>query len=602
MSIYKNSIAKLVSIKSSFGSYIARKEAAAHTSIDENATQRPLIKSQLLGLVFLFGFAVLALRVSYIAIFRNVDIARSTAQAETERQKPRAAIIDRNGVLLATSLTSYSLFADPARIWDPRETAQAIISVFPEMNEAELIAKLSSTKRFVWIKRRLTPREKQAVWALGQPGLEFETEALRTYPLGSSAGHILGAINDNGEGISGLERGLHGLLNNNAGEPIRLSIDSRVQFVLENELSEAAVKYSAANGVAAIMDVRTGEIIGAASWPFMNPNDYNANSPYSRVNRVVNSVYEMGSTFKAFTFAAAINDGKITPDSQFDASRALKLGDFTINDFHGQNRIMSAREVLEHSSNIGTALVSRTLGTARLPEFYGEIGLLKRVSAEFAGVPAPILPKKWGATSSVTASYGHGIAVTPLAVLAAYSAITNGGIYLRPTMLARTEGAQVTGARVLSEKASLQIVSLLRDVVTSGTGRAADNEFYPVAGKTGTADKATKGGYDVNRRVSSFAGVFPSDSPRFAILFLLDEPKGINGGAATAGIVVAPSVSKIVGRVGPIMGLAPRNREFVELGNGDISQNNESQQKKTIAFPPKAVANKMTPNNALGAR
>lgn len=583
-------------------SYIEKREAIARASIDENATQRPMLKSQLLGIVFLSGFAVLALRTGYITIFRKVDIARSTAQAETERQKPRADIVDRNGVLLATSLTSYSLYADPARIWDPKETAQAIISIFPEMNEVDLIAKLSSTKRFVWIKRRLTPREKQAIWDLGQPGLEFETEARRTYPLGSSAGHILGGINDNGEGISGLERGLHGLLNNNESAPVRLSIDSRVQFVLESELAAAAVKYSAANGAAAIMDIRTGEIIGAASWPFMNPNDYNANSAYSRENRVVNSVYEMGSTFKAFTFAAALNDGKINPDSQFDASRALRLGNFVINDYHGQNRVLSAREVLEHSSNIGTALVSRTLGTSRLVEFYSELGLLKRVSAEFSGVPSPIIPKKWGATSSVTASYGHGIAVSPLAVLAAYGAIANGGIYLRPTMLARQEGAQVTGARVMSPQASQQILGLLRDVVTSGTGLAADNEFYPVAGKTGTADKATKGGYDVNRRVSSFAGVFPANAPRYAILFLLDEPKGINGGAATAGIVTAPSISKIVGRVSPIMGLLPQNREFAQNKNSVIASNLGDQQIKPPPSPPKSVANKMTPNNALGAR
>ncbi len=597
----RGAISFIGDIFSSLNAYILKREAAARASIDENATQRPMLKSQLLGIVFLSGFAILALRVSYITIFRDVDIARSTAQAETEKQKPRADIVDRNGVLLATSLTSYSLFADPARIWDPRETAQAIISVFPDMNEADLIAKLSSTKRFVWIKRRLTPREKHAIWAMGQPGLEFETEALRTYPLGHSAGHILGGLNDNGEGISGLERGLHGLLNNNESGPVRLSIDSRVQFVLESELSEAAVKYSAANGVAAIMDIRTGEIMGAASWPFMNPNDYNANSAYSRENRVINSVYEMGSTFKAFTFAAALNDGKITPESQFDTSRALRLGDFTINDFHGQNRILSAREVLEHSSNIGTGLVSRTLGTSRLVEFYSQIGLLKRVSAEFSGVPSPILPKKWGATSSVTASYGHGIAVTPLAVLAAYGAITNGGIYLRPTMLARQEGAQVTGTRVLSPEASRQILGLLRDVVTTGTGRAADNEFFPVAGKTGTADKATKGGYDVNRRVSSFAGVFPANEPRYAILFLLDEPKGINGGAATAGIVTAPSVSRIVGRVSPMLGLLPQNRRFVDGQNPAINPNSEDAQ-KIAPLPPKSIANKMTPNNALGAR
>ncbi|WP_240007558.1 peptidoglycan D,D-transpeptidase FtsI family protein [Pseudaquidulcibacter saccharophilus] len=544
----------------------------------ETANAAPMVRSQFLGIFFLAGFVFLSFKLGYIVFTRDVDIARTSARAEAQQTLERGDITDRNGVLLATSVTTYSLFADPSKVWDPVETATALRTIFPDMSEKELVDKLASSKRFVWIKRKLTSAEKQKVWALAQPGLEFEPESQRVYPMGSLAGHILGGTNSDGKGITGLEKSLEGLIiSKDKTTSVKLSIDSRVQYVVEKELAEAAVKYRAVGGTAAIMDINTGEIIASASWPFMNPNDYGANDAYSRQNRLIQSVYEMGSTFKTFTFAVALNDGKITPDSQFDVSHPLQVGRFQINDFHGENRVISAREVLAHSSNIGTAMISRLVGKSRLQEFFGQIGLLDRISGELLGAARPIVPKTWEDARAITASYGHGIAVSPLAVLAAYGAVSNGGIYIKPTFLARPKGSQIPGTRIISEATSKQIIELLRDVVSEGTGRQADSEYYNVAGKTGTAIKVGKNGYDHNRNVSSFAGIFPAAQPRYAILFLLDEPKFEGGGAMTAGLATAPSVAKIVSRVGPMLDITPLQKvDDTNVANTTATNNGQN--------------------------
>jgi cell division protein FtsI (penicillin-binding protein 3) len=563
----------------------------------ETANAGPMVRSQLLGIFFLAGFVFLSFKLGYIIFTRDVDIARSSARAEAQLTLERGDITDRNGVLLATSVTNYSLFADPSKVWDPVETANALLTVFPEMNEKDLVDKLASPKRFVWIKRKLTSAQKQKVWALAQPGLEFEPESQRIYPMGNLAGHILGGTNSDGKGITGLEKSLEGLLiSKDKNTSVRLSIDSRVQYVVEKELAEVAVKYRAVGGTAAIMDINTGEILASASWPYMDPNNYGANSAYSRQNRLIQSVYEMGSTFKTFTFAIALNDGKITPDSKFDVSRPLQVGRFQINDFHGENRVISAREVLSHSSNIGTAMISRLVGKARLQEFFGQIGLLDRISGELLGAARPIVPKTWEDARAITASYGHGVAVSPLAVLAAYGAVSNGGIYIKPTFLARPKGSQIPGARIISDATSKQVVELLRDVVSEGTGRQADSEYYAVAGKTGTAIKVGKNGYDHNRNVSSFAGIFPAAKPRYAILFLLDEPKFETGGAMTAGLATAPSVAKIVSRVGPMLDITP----FHQLDGTTIASttatNAEQNGSQTVQ-----IKNKVLKTDKLGA-
>ncbi len=517
-------------------------------------------RTLMLSCMFIAGFSFLSARAVQIGLFRSVDEAATAARADASPPSKRADIVDRNGQLLATSLVAHSLYADPKRIWDPVETAKALRTIFPELNEAELVAKLSSKSRFEWLKRRLTPKQKQAVWALAQPGLEFVEEADRVYPMGRLAGHVLGSMQPNGKGINGVERAMDDrLMTGDGATPLKLSIDSRVQYLVETELAREASSQRAIGGAGIIMDVRTGEIIASASWPFMDPNKPETNSPNEQNNRVTNSRYEMGSTFKVFTVAIGLEDKVITPDTLFDARAPMKIGDETIHDFHGQNKMLSVVEILSHSSNIGTVRIARSVGATRVKEFFHRVGLMDAAGGELLESARPLLPRRWSDISAATASFGHGIAVSPMAVAAAYGAISNGGNYVRPTFVARDEGSPVSSRQVLSNETSKTIVGLMRRVVTEGTGRRADALGYLVAGKTGTGEKAGPNGYDANRRVSSFAGIFPANEPRYSILILLDEPKGSadTGGVATAGLTAAPSVARIIERAAPLLGVAP---------------------------------------------
>jgi cell division protein FtsI (penicillin-binding protein 3) len=514
----------------------------------------------MLAMMFCAGFAVLSGRAVQIGLFRPVDEAATAARADATPPSKRADIVDRNGQLLATSLVAHSLYADPKRVWDPVETAKALRTVFPDLDEAELVKKLSSRSRFEWLKRRLTPKQKQAVWELAQPGLEFVEESDRVYPMGRLAGHVIGSMQPNGKGINGMERALNDrLMTGDSTTPLKLSIDSRIQYLVETELAREASGQRAIGGAGIVMDVRTGEVIASASWPFMDPNKPETNSPNEQNNRATNSRYEMGSTFKVFTVAIGLEDKVVTPDTMFDARAPMQIGEETIHDFHGQNKMMSVVEILSHSSNIGTVRIARSVGTARIKEFFNRIGLMEAAGGELAESARPLLPRRWSDITAATASYGHGIAVSPMAVVAAYGAISNGGQYVRPTFLARDASSPVSSRQVLSAETSTTIVGLMRRVVTEGTGRRADALGYLVAGKTGTGEKAGPNGYDVNRRVSSFAGVFPANNPRYSILILLDEPKGSvdTGGIATAGMTAAPSVARIVERAAPLLGVAP---------------------------------------------
>jgi cell division protein FtsI (penicillin-binding protein 3) len=514
----------------------------------------------MLAMMFCAGFAVLSARAVQIGLFRPVDEAATAARADATPPSKRADIVDRNGQLLATSLVAHSLYADPKRVWDPVETAKALRTVFPELDEADLVKKLSSRSRFEWLKRRLTPKQKQAVWELAQPGLEFVEESDRVYPMGRLAGHVIGSMQPNGKGINGIERAMNDrLMTGDSGTPLKLSIDSRIQYLVETELAREASQQRAIGGAGIVMDVRTGEVIASASWPFMDPNKPEINSPNEQNNRATNSRYEMGSTFKVFTVAIGLEDKVITPDTMFDARAPMRIGEETIHDFHGQNKMLSVVEILSHSSNIGTVRIARSVGTTRVKEFFNRVGLMEAAGGELAESARPLLPRRWSDITAATASYGHGIAVSPMAVAAAYGALSNGGHYVRPTFLARDPSSPVSSRQVLSEQTSTTIVGLMRRVVTEGTGRKADAIGYLVAGKTGTGEKAGPNGYDVNRRVSSFAGVFPANNPRYSILILLDEPKGSvdTGGIATAGMTAAPSVGRIIARAAPLLGIAP---------------------------------------------
>jgi cell division protein FtsI (penicillin-binding protein 3) len=528
-----------------------------------------------LSIAFCAGFALLSLRAVQIGLFRPVDEAGAAARAEVAPTSNRADIVDRNGQLLATSLVAHSLYADPKRIWDPVETARALRTVFPDLDEARLVEKLSSKSRFVWVQRRLTPKQKQAVWALAQPGLEFVEETDRVYPMGTLAGHVIGSVNGSGKGINGIERALHDRLTTGEGtDPVRLSIDARVQHIVESELAQMAVRQRAAGGAAVIMDAKTGEVVASASWPLTDPNNPETATPNQQQNRVTNARFEMGSTFKVFTVAIGVEDKVINRNTVFSATTPLRIGREVINDFHGQNKAMTVTEILTHSSNIGTVRIARAVGANRVKAFFSRIGLMEASGGELMEAGKPLLPKRWSDITAATASFGHGIAVSPMAVTAAYAAIGNGGHYLHPTFLARDPASPPPSRQIISAETSRTMVDLMRDVVVDGTGKRADAEGYGVGGKTGTAEKAGPHGYDANRRVSSFAGIFPSREPRYAVLVLLDEPKGSpeTGGVATAGLTAAPVVSAIVSRAAPLLGVAPERALAMDTHSGAQSR------------------------------
>jgi cell division protein FtsI (penicillin-binding protein 3) len=513
-----------------------------------------------LAVAFCAGFGVLSLRAIQIGLFRPVDEAATAARAEAIPPSKRADIVDRNGQLLATSLVAHSLYADPKRIWDPVETARALRTVFPNMDEASLVNKLSSRSRFVWIQRRLTPKQKQAVWELAQPGLEFVEESERIYPMGHYGGHVIGSMHPDGSGINGIERALNDRLTPESdGAPVRLSLDMRVQYLMEHELGEAATAFGAIGGAAVMLDVKTGEVIACASWPFMDPNRPEANTPDQQNNRATNSRFEMGSTFKVFTVAIGLEDKVINPDSVFDARAPLRIGREMISDFHAMNKVVTVAEILAHSSNIGTVRIARSVGAPRVKEFFGRLGLMEAPGGELLENARPLLPKRWSEITAATASFGHGLAVSPMAVATAYGALSNEGRYVKPTFLARDPAIPIESRVVISPQTSTTVIKLMREVVTGGTGRNAEALGYEVAGKTGTAEKAGPTGYDANRRVSSFAGTFPAHDPRYAFVFLLDEPKGTvqTGTPATAAYAAAPSISRIITRSAPLLGVAP---------------------------------------------
>ncbi|MHA6287224.1 peptidoglycan D,D-transpeptidase FtsI family protein [Maricaulis sp. CAU 1757] len=499
-------------------------------------------------------FAILAVRAMDIAFTGPAVAAPITASSDAV---PRGDLFDRTGEVLATTLETHSLYADPALVWDAGETAEALAAVLPDLDVASLTEQLSSRRRFVWVKRNLTPRQRQAVFSLGLPGLGFRTEPRRVYPRGRLASHIVGYTDRDLQGLAGAERAFDGALLSGDGRPVALSIDMSVQFHLDEVMRQTMAEFNADAAVSIVMDVRTGEILGMVSLPDYDPNRPMESQNGERLNRAAQSVYEMGSTFKAFTVALALEQGTATLESGYDASNPLRIGGHTIHDYHAENRRLTLSEIFTHSSNIGSSLIALEAGAEAQRGFLGDLRLLERAPIELAESADPLLPRQWGPTETATISYGHGLAVSPIATIAAFAAIANDGVYVPPTLLPIAADETVVGERVMSSEASRAVLDLMRENVTDGTGGNAEALGYRVAGKTGTAEKPSRGGYDRNRLVSSFSAVFPHDDPQYALLVLLDEPHGNEStyGYATGGWTAAPAVGEIVSRIAPILGV-----------------------------------------------
>jgi len=513
------------------------------------------------GIVLTLAFAVIGARLVDLTVFKGggepqLAIIDHTPGAPADR----ADIVDRNGILLATSLPTASLFADPKAVLNAREAADKLMTVLPRLDHRELLTKLASDSRFIWISRNLTPKQQYKVNRLGLPGFGFQHGERRVYPHGRLASHILGMTDVDGRGVSGLEKYFDRPLR--VGDKIEVALDIRIQEILHRELTGAMREFRAIGAAGVVLDANSGEVVSMVSLPDFDPNDPGPAGGESAFNRATKGVYEMGSIFKLFTAAMALDSGTVNMDGGYDASEPIHVSRFTIRDFHAKNRWLSVPEIIVYSSNIGAAKMALDVGTKAQRTYLGRFGLLKAAAVELPEVGRPLTPHRWRDINTMTISYGHGIAVTPLQMASGVAALVNGGLYVPPTLLKRDDREAIETKRVLSTGTSEKMRHLMRLVVKNGTGRKAAVEGYAIGGKTGTADKLSVRGYRKDAMISSFVGAFPIDAPRYILLVMVDEPKGNarTFNYATGGWVAAPAVGHVVQRMAPLLGMPPVRR------------------------------------------
>ncbi|PZX53736.1 cell division protein FtsI (penicillin-binding protein 3) [Cereibacter changlensis] len=552
--------------------------ANRHEEQRDKARGRAEGRLMVLGLAFFVAFTVIGGRMGLMASSQPTEPRTAATGAEILNQ--RADITDRNGRILATNLLTHSLYAHPKDMIDPARVAKELAAIFPELDAKALERRFSDGRSFLWLRRKLSPEQMQQVHDIGDPGLLFGPREMRLYPNGRLAAHVLGGASFGAEGVhsaevigtAGIEKAMDARLRDPAQgrEPLALSIDMTIQATT-TEVLEAGMKMMNAKGAAAVlMDVHTGEILSLVSLPDFDPNDRPqplvgkkddpADSPL--FNRAVQGVYELGSTFKIFAVAQAMELGLLSPETMVDANAPMRWGKFNINEFEGHNYgpFLSATDVIVKSSNVGVAHIALQIGGLRQQAFLKSLGFFDATPVELIEAPGakPLIPARWADITTITTSYGHGMSASPLHLAAAYSAIANGGIAVKPTLL-RQDGPR-PAERVMRKEVALSAVSMLRQVVTRGTASYGDVPGYEVAGKTGTADKPKpSGGYWNDKVINTFASTFPASDPKYVLILTLDEPVETTGPKPrrTAGWTSVPVAAEVIRRVAPLLGLRP---------------------------------------------
>lgn len=531
----------------------------------------------LLGLGFLVAFGTIGLRMGVLAAAEPAEPRAASSGAEIVAL--RADITDRKGRLLATNMLTHALYAHPRQMIDPPRVARELAAIFPDMKADDLERRFTDGRSFLWLRRVLSPEQQQIVHEIGDPGLLFGPREMRLYPNGRLAAHVLGGASFGAEGVhsaevigtAGVEKALDARLRDPAlaSQPLALSLDLTIQAATA-EILDAGMKMMNAKGAAAIlMDARTGEILSLVSLPDFDPNNRPsplvqgdpADSPL--FNRAVQGVYELGSTFKIFATAQAMDLGLVNADTMVEASAPMRWGRHLIREFQNKNYgpKLSVADVIVKSSNVGTARLALQIGGLRQQAFYKSLGFFEPTPLELVEAPGarPLIPARWPEIVTITTSYGHGMSASPMHLAAAYAAIANGGVMVKPTLL-RREGP-VKGTRVMSPDVARASVDMLREVVTRGTASLGEVEGYAVAGKTGTADKPRRtGGYYKDKVINTFAAMFPADAPRYVLIVTLDEPVETSGPEPrrTAGWTAVPVAAEIIRRTAPLLGLRPR--------------------------------------------
>ena len=546
-----------------------------HEQMRDASRQRAEGRLLVLGVFFFCAFTVVGARMGVMA---TTDPTEPRAAAPgSVISATRADIVDRNGNLLATNFETHALYAQPHHMIDPQGAVKKLMAVFPDLNEERLLRDFTGKRKFLWIKKKISPEQMQAVHDIGEPGLLFAPRDMRLYPNGSLAAHIMGGASYGREGVhaaevigvAGAEKYFDDYLRDpaNGNKPLELSIDMTVQAASERILYGGMKLMNAKGATSVLMDVHTGEVISAVSLPSFDPND----RPHAAVtgdasdsplfNRSVQGVYELGSVFKIFTAAQAIDLGIATADTVIDTSGPMKVGGFRIGEFHGKNYgKQTVTGIIVHSSNRGTGRLALEIGAERQQEFLKNLGFFEPTPFEIveASGGKPLLPQRWQELSTVTVSYGHGLSSSPMHLAAGYSAIANGGHKVTPTL--RKQSGPVVSPRVMSERAAADARAMLRAVVTEGTASFAEVPGYQIGGKTGTADKpGPRGGYLEDTVIATFASMFPAHDPKYVLIVTLDEPVETSGDKPrrTAGWTAVPVAAEMVRRVAPLLGLRP---------------------------------------------
>ena len=515
----------------------------------------------MLGLGFFTLFAAIGAKIVWLAVIAEargpVEVIEYKLDVGADEHR-RSPILDRNGRVLADNVYRSAAYANPQKIQDLEGTLAGLAEIFPGMDMADMRQRLADKDRsFVYVQRGLTPQQEEAVWNLGEPGLEFLSEQHRVYPKGNLTAHVVGFNDIDTTGLAGVEAFFDKSLQQGVA-PLELSIDVGIQHVVAEELAAAITYFEAPAGAAVMMDARTSEVLALVSLPDYDPYNPATQSRAQLQNRATYEIYELGSIYKVFTLAAAIESGAVGLDEQIDVSDPLKISRFTIKDFHRHNGTMDPKTILSESSNIGSAKLALRVGNKAQKSFMRSLGLLTSSEIEVQEVSKPKYPSNWGKTHTATISYGHGIATSPLQVANAFAAIVNGGMYRPATLVKRdADDSLYDGTRVISEGTSKIMRDMLDFVVRDGTGGKADARGYRVGGKTGTADKPRGGSYNEDARIASFLGAFPIEDPQYVLLVMVDDPlpQEDTYGYATGGWVAAPAFKKIVERTAPMLGL-----------------------------------------------
>ena len=552
-----------------------------HEAMRDKARARAEGRLLLLGAAFFAAFAVVGMRMGVLATTEPEEPQAVASGASILAQ--RADIVDRRGRVLATNLVTHALYAQPQLMVDPARAAKGLAIVFPDLDEKQLLKDFTGARKFLWIKKKISPEQMQLVHEIGDPGLLFGPREMRLYPNGAVASQILGGASFGREGVSsaevvgtaGIEKTFDTWLRDpaNGGAPLALSLDLTLQSTIEDVL-DGGMKLMHAKGASAIlMDVHTGEILSMASLPDFDPNTRPAplvkgdpsDSPL--FNRAVQGVYELGSTFKIFAVAQALDLGLVNPETMVETKGPMVWGKFRIRDFHNYGPELSVTDVIVKSSNIGTAHIAQMIGGTRQQAFLDQLGMFAATPVELVEAPTgkPLKPAKWPEITTLTVSYGHGVAASPLHLASAYASMVNGGTRVSPTLLKQDK--PVPGARVISESTSATIRSMLRAVVQRGTATFGDVPGYEVGGKTGTADKPKpSGGYYKDKVIATFAAAFPMSDPKYVLVVSLDEPVETSGTEPrrTAGWTAVPVGAEIIRRAAPLLGLRPQLESVAE--------------------------------------